>query len=125
MLSHITYLHDLLDSYVLCYGSDGHIAIESLDDCNDCKNISSSHYVANEFSTLIQENNCNDLSINNNCFEDAQFLLDKKNITSINLNCFIQQLPRLHQKEIFSNILNSPEVLNQTLHNYSTVSLLI
>ncbi|MCB0751928.1 MAG: hypothetical protein KDC52_10675 [Ignavibacteriae bacterium] len=128
MLSHVTYLHDMLDNYVLCYGTDGHVAIENINDTAECVNPSSkNNELQNElsFSNNYENNKCNDISLHSNCFADNQFLLDKKNITSINLNCFIQQLPRLHQKEIFSNILNSPEVLNQTLHNYSTVSLLI
>lgn len=125
MLSHITYLHDLLDNYVLCYGSDGHIAIESLDDCNDCENSSSSQYFTNEFSTLIQENNCHDLSINSNCFEDAQFLLKNTNVFELNKNVHIKLCYSPPLEIEFTKIKVCQKSSNPILDNYTTVSLLI
>lgn len=125
MLSHVTYLHDFLDRYVLCYGSDGHIAIESLDDCNDCENISSSIYLINEFSTLIQDNNCNDLSINGNCFEDAQFLLKSTNVFELSKNVHIKHIYNPPLEIEFAKIQICQKSYNPILDNYTTVSLLI
>ena len=125
MLSHVTYLHDFLDRYVLCYGSDGHIAIENLDDCTDCENISSSHYLANGFSPIIQENNCNDLSINSNCFEDAQFLLKSTDGFELNKNVNIKLVYNPPSEIEFAKIKVYQKNYNPILDNYTTVSLLI
>ena len=128
LLSHVTYFHDLLDNYVVCYGTDGHIAIENIIDSSDCINPSQKNSnFQNELniSSNYEDNNCNDISLHSNCFEDSQFLLDKKISPSINFDFFIQFLPRLYQKEIFSHKLKSIEPLNQALQNYSTVTLLI
>ena len=125
MLSHVTYLHDFLDRYVLCYGSDGHIAIENLDDCTDCENISSSHYFTNGFSPVIQENNCNDLSINSNCFEDAQFLLKTTNVFELNKNVHIKLVYNPPLEIEFAKIEICQKSYNPILDNYTTVSLLI
>jgi len=128
LLSHVTYFHELLDNYVLCYGTDGHIAIENINDSSDCINPSQKiNNFQNELNITsnYQDNNCNDISLHSNCFEDNQFLLDKKISPSINFDYFIQYLPRLDQKEIFSRSIKSIEPLNQALQNYSTVTLLI
>jgi hypothetical protein len=128
MLSHVTYFHDILDNYVICYGTDGHVEIENINNPSDCIiSTQEQNNLPNEisFKNNYQDNNCNDISLHSNCFEDSQFLSDKKITSSFNLNCLVQQLPRSNEKENFSIFFHNQKFINQTLQNYSTVTLLI
>lgn len=128
MLSHLTYLHELLDNYVLCYGNDGHIAIENINNDFECEITHSSKsmvYSNISSNTSFQNNNCNDVSLGNDCYEDSQFLIDSKTNFTFNTNPFILNLPRTKQKPVFLDIKDQLFSKNLILENYTTVSLLI
>lgn len=125
MLSHLTYLHDLLDNYVLCYGNDGHIAIENINDNLECEITNATSVMVNSNTLSFQNNNCNDISLGNDCYEDSQFLNDSKTNITISVNAFIQPLQRTKQKPVYSNIKDHLSISNLILENYTTVSLLI
>ncbi len=125
ILSHTTYLHNLLDSYVLCYGSDGHLEVENIDDCSDCKNVASSDQMSNKFTSNFQENNCNDISLDGNCFEDVQYLIKNVKILTSQNNSSVELFYSPDQKVKFTNTNIFVKNYNPALQNYSTVLLII
>jgi len=128
MLSHTTYLHDYLENYVLCYGVDGHVAIENVDDCSDCSIISTLIIPigASQYSKIFSANeDCQDFSLNSECFEENEFLIVNKTAKSYSSSISLLELPRLNQKSISSGIINSSEISNLILQNYTTVLLII
>lgn len=122
LFSHLTFIHDVIKNYVLCYGTDGHIAIEKVNECIECPEV-------NNFIELgypsINCVNCEDVSLDQTCIADGQFLAknkevisSKKIITSVNI-----LKPDSRVNTFLS--LDLPQNINPILQNYSTVSLLI
>lgn len=124
MLSHITFIHNIVHDYVLCYGNDGHIEIENVNDCTDCAP-QSMFDTQTASSSQISSKDCNDISLNENCFEEEQYL--SKNNTSINRS--------IQKSKLFSflngnpknnfNLDNKNRLENNILESYSNILLLI
>ena len=128
MISHLTYLHDFLDNYILCYGNDGHVAVENTNDSSDCESNSFSiEFEPNYLSdnATFHDDNCNDVSLHNNCVEDNQFLLDNKTSIPFNTHVIAQRFPRTKQKLKYSEIKEHLSIINPILESYTTVSLII
>ena len=125
MLSHVTFLHNYLDDYVLCYGNDGHTAIEKLNDCDEYLNLEVRN--STEFNNNVHFNNddCTDFPIFDSCFEDNEFVIDKKVNFGINFisNILHKVKPQYKTKHIL--ITNLTTLKDSILESYSTVSLLI
>lgn len=122
LLGHLTFIHDIIKNYVLCYGADGHIAIEKVNECVKCPEL-------NDFIELgypsINCVNCEDVSLDQNCIAEGQFLTKNKDAvsaelikTSVNILKPDNRLNTILAVDLHQNI-------NPTLQNYSTVSLLI
>ncbi|MBT8378864.1 MAG: hypothetical protein KJN64_06525 [Ignavibacteria bacterium] len=124
LLSHLTILHNFLEDYVICYGTDGHIAVENVNDCDECPSIdlSTLDYFANE---EVKKPECEDISIDQHCFEGNQFIINN----NIDLPSTILVLNAVFSKskdEIkFYYSPNTNNNKNQILDSYTTVSLLI
>ena len=120
ILSHITYLHNYLDDYILCYGNDGHITIEKLSDCNECSNL-------DLISTNIyfDYDDCTDFPILNSCFEDTEFLVDKKVNISLNLVSNKRYVLNPQPKTKHTQTIKYNTLKDSILESYSTISLLI
>lgn len=124
MLSHITFIHNIVHDYVLCYGNDGHIEIENVNDCTDCSPRSrfDTHTAS---SSQISSKDCSDISLEENCFEEEQYL--SKNKTSINRSSQKSKLFSFLNGNLENNFSldNKNRLENNILVNYSNISLLI
>jgi hypothetical protein len=122
MLSHMIFMHSFLENYVICYGNDGHIEIENVNDSESCDDHSLAEY---RTSSIISNSDCQDFNLEENCFNDEQLIF--QNQIKINAGikkeeAFISDLKNKFQTfiKIETNIY-----FNNTLENYSTISLLI
>ena len=124
MLSHLTFMHSFVQNYIICYGSDGHIQIENVNDCGSCEN----HPIfesAEITISYLSSTDCNDVSLDENCLDDAQFF--SKNKITINAgnqknNIFIFRSGN-HKRTL--NKIDTITFGNNILENYTTVSLII
>lgn len=122
LFSHLAFIHDIIKNYVLCYGSDGHIVIEKVNECVECPEL-------NDFIELgypsINCVNCEDVSLDQSCIAEGQFLTKNKDVvstekikTSVNILKPDNRLNKILALNLHQNI-------NPILQSYSTVSLLI
>ncbi len=124
ILSHITFMHNIMHNYVICYGNDGHIEVENINECDDC----TPHSIFDdkeESSSKLSTKDCEDVSLDINCFEEEQYISQNKifiNRTILESNLF------LFQDDDLANISNQKEKTifkNKVLDSYTTISLLI
>ena len=124
MLSHITFMHNLVHDYILCYGNDGHIEIENVNDCTECAPHSMFDTEATS-SSQISSKDCDDVSLDINCFEEEQYI--SKNKTSIDRNTLKSKMFSFQIGNSENNsVLNNKNILeNNILESYTNISLLI
>jgi len=117
-------MHTIVHDYLLCYGTDGHIEIENVNVLSDCAPHSILDIQATS-STKLSSNNCKDISFDENCFEEEEYLTQDK--TSINRNIQKNKKFSFPKWNLGNNsCLKSFNVLeNNILENYSNISLLI
>ncbi len=124
MLSHITFMHNIAYDYVLCYGNDGHIEIENVNESENCKN-HSLFEVAKTITTYISSIDCEDVSLDENCFEEEQFIFNKRvNTYAVILknNIFISLT---ENRKKATDKIETNRFENNVLESYTTVSLII
>ncbi|MFH1528977.1 MAG: hypothetical protein ABIJ40_11380 [Bacteroidota bacterium] len=128
MLSHVTFLHNYFDNYILCYGADGRIAIENANDFSECEGVKIFDKEVrpnNTGATTVDNTDCEDVSLDENCFEENQFLSKNKIVIPdyiLKTNQLV--LPSENEVNSFHQIdFNLTD--NTILENYTTVSLLI
>ncbi|MBU1098081.1 MAG: hypothetical protein KKB34_16475 [Bacteroidetes bacterium] len=125
IIGHATFFHHVIDKYFVCYGADGHVAIEKV---NECENCSDNHYLIEQNAVKtasINNNNCIDVSLHDFCYEANQYIT--KNIILIP-SLLPQNYSNIFQpdeKTILSFLTYNYLFRNPPLHNYTTVSLLI
>jgi len=124
MLSHITFMHNIVHDYVICYGDDGHIEIENVNDCTECT--PPSMFDGQETpSSQLSSKDCEDVSLDVNCFEEEQYV--SKNNISINRSILKSKMFSFqisnHENNTFLNNKNVLE--NNILESYTNISLLI
>ena len=124
LLSHLTFLHNVLENYVVCIGTDGHIAVENVSECDEC--IETEFLASNDVANIeVSKTDCEDISLDQNCFEINQFVT--KNKIDISENVFeltaVLSESRTEIKYYYS--INNNKDKNPILKNYTTVSLLI
>ena len=66
LVSHLTLAHDLISEYVLCTGSDGHVAIENVNECEECSNI---QFNGDTKLVVISIQDCEDVALDQNCLK--------------------------------------------------------
>lgn len=121
-ISHLTFAHELMSEYVICNGTDGHVAIENVNDCDDCNDI---NYLEPTNDVEIKQQDCEDVSLNKNCFEEEQFQPKDKIIISF-YSIIISVLPEpTEDQRINFNYINHYKITDPILENYTTVSLII
>jgi len=126
MVSHLTFLHSLLQDYVLCNGSDGHVAVENVDECAACSNISSFTISAAASQNIYDVDNCDDTRFDENCIDENEFIpKDKINVTVDLINTW--ETIALTENEFKSYNFFAKDLIkeNRILKNYITVSLII
>ncbi len=123
MLSHITFMHNLFKNYVLCFGSDGHIQIENINDCEECTGLDILNTATSTENVTIQNLDCEDIPLDEHCFEENQFL-SKKNILAITEIKSKVTTTTPNREVTFIN-LNTNPTNNHILESYTTVSLTI
>jgi len=121
-VSHLTFFHNLLANYVICSGSDGHVEIENVNDCDECNDI---NYGEQNDGVEFKEQHCEDVALGENCFEDEQFFHKDKIIIAANFaKAPTKREKSDNQKEIFNTTKNY-SIPNQILDGYTTVSIII
>ena len=124
ILSHITFMHNIVHDYVICYGNDGHIEVEKINDCVDCTPHSMFDNKESA-SSKISSKDCEDASLDINCFEEEQYITQNKifiNRTILESDMFLFQDDDI---EIISNQKEKTIFKNKILESYTTISLLI
>ena len=123
LLSHLTILHNFLEDYVICYGSDGHIAVENVNDCVECPSI--------DFSTLdysaiegVKNSECEDISLDQHCFAENQFIT-KNNVDLPNFIIAIKTVLSRQENQVNRYHSLNNNNINRILDSYTTISLLI
>ena len=124
LLSHITFMHSVVQNFVLCYGNDGHIQIEDVNDSESCE--SHSTFESEETTTVyINSADCEDVNLNENCFEEEQFISKNR----IAINCDVLRSKNFSvRNENWKNNFNKnyqTKFGNNILESYTTVSLII
>ncbi|MDZ7765843.1 MAG: hypothetical protein U5K00_15740 [Melioribacteraceae bacterium] len=122
-ISHLTFAHELMSEYVICTGTDGHVAIENVNECDDCNDIN--YYVEPTNDVEIKQQDCEDVALYENCFEEEQFLPKDKMILSF-YSITISVLPEPAEDQRCKTNLNDYSKLSDPiLESYTTVSLII
>lgn len=124
ILSHITFIHNIMHNYVICYGNDGHIEVENINECDDC----TPHSMFNdkeESSSKLTTKDCEDVSLDINCFEEEQYISQNKiliNRTILESDMFLFQ-----DKDLENISIQKEKTIfeNKILESYTTISLLI
>ena len=127
MISHLSYFHNILENYVVCYGSDGHIAIENLNSNSECSNVDLNLSSSISGEIIMANNDCEDVSLGENCSKDAKNISENKTTLSFELQknaCQILSFDTDKHKPTFNNS-HSIKIANNILENYTTVLLLI
>jgi hypothetical protein len=122
---HLSFLHSITENYVLCVGNDGHIALENITDNKSCKFDLCEQTLIGKVAISLDNTHCKDIPFHRDCFEENQFMPDKKNLNSLRVLLlgltFI--LPEFTESSKHNKIF---EILESfILKNYSTVSLII
>jgi len=121
-VSHLTFFHNLLDEYVICSGNDGHIAIENANDCDECNDI---QFTGETKSLELSSQDCEDVALDQNCFEDAQFIPKDKIVVTANIVKLATIFEDSYNEKEFNHTYINQDFENQILESYSTISLLI
>ncbi len=126
MFSHLTFFHEYFQDYVICFGNDGHITIENLDDCNECSGLDYFDLFSSTQNVIIEDIDCKDIALDDNCFEDETFITKNKVLFANNL---LKTKPIIINFEIDLNKRNHyilvEKFKNPITEIYSTVSLII
>lgn len=126
IVGHLTIFHHILQDYVLCYGADGHVAIENVDECASCSNISSFTISVLAGQSFTDIDDCEDIRLDENCINENEFIPKDK----INLNVELASTwetitPTENEFKIYKSVDKGLFKENHILKNYTTVSLLI
>ncbi len=124
ILSHITFMHNLVHDYVICYGNDGHVEVENINECDDCTP-HSMFDIQEASSSQLSSKDCEDVSLDINCFEEEQYISQNK--TSIN-RTILKSTMFSFQADDSENIFTQKDkkiIKNKILESYTTILLLI
>lgn len=126
IVSHFMYLHNVLQNYVLCNGSDGHVAVENVDECAACSNISSFTISAATSQNIYDVDDCVDTRLNENCIDENKFIpKDKINVIVDLTNTWEIITPTENEFKSYNFYAQDLFKENRILKNYITVSLII
>jgi len=125
LISHPAFIHELMANYVICRGSNGHIGVERLNDCSDCNDIQYTELEKTTGTTLLDNQCCEDVALDNGCFEENQYppkvrMLAANQLPKVEKNSFEPSVENFAYHNLFMN-----RSYNQSLEHYTTVSLLI
>jgi hypothetical protein len=124
LLSHLTFLHNVLEAYVICFGTDGHITVEEVKDCDECSN--NEFLLSNNAANIELKNvDCKDIPLDQYCLEVNQFIIKNKAGISDNVLKLTSVLSESGGELKYYYSINEKSVKNHILENYTTVSLLI
>ncbi len=126
LVSHITFLHNIMQDYVLCKGADGHVAVENIEETYSCPNSLSFEISIYTGQSIFNVNSCEDTRFDENCIEESEFIPQSNSNSTIDLtsNCEIVQ-PTKNTFKNYKFIVKDLFDKNYILQNYTTVSLLI
>lgn len=122
LISHLSFFHNLLDNYIICSGSDGHIAIEKVNDCDDCSNI---QFNGDKKSVEFSSQNCEDTALDQNCFEDDEFIPKDRVVIAVNIVKLAAIFENTNCEKEFNDSYFNHDLENSILESYTTISLLI
>ncbi|MAT59404.1 MAG: hypothetical protein CMF23_15635 [Ignavibacteriae bacterium] len=122
LVSHLTLAHDLISEYVLCTGSDGHVAIENVNECEECSNI---QFNGDTKLVVISIQDCEDVALDQNCFEDDEFIPQNKIVITASIVKFATIFENTDYEKKFNNSYIDQDFKNPILERYTSVSLLI
>ncbi len=123
MFSHTSFFHEYLQNYVLCFGIDGHIQIENVNECEECSKLD--FFITNTLEQVIVQNlDCEDIPLDKHCFEENQFISQRNLISTIGIQLPVISFLSSGKKVLFYN-LDFKSTINPTLENYKKVSLTI
>jgi len=126
MVSHLTFLHNILQDYVLCNGANGHIAVENIEESIACSTFSSFNISINNGQNTFEIDYCEDTPLDENCIEESEFIPKDKVDLNIDLTSKREIISPIENE--FKNYISIDKSLvkeNQILGSYTTVSLLI
>ncbi|MCF6271013.1 MAG: hypothetical protein L3J41_14970 [Melioribacteraceae bacterium] len=123
MLSHITLMHSVVENYFVCYGNDGHIEVENINNNKNCADHSTIEDIkTNALSFSIAD--CDDVNFSDNCFEEDQFIFNHKISLEVNQGKSILFFLNEKDSRIFHTNFSN-KFKNNILESYSKISLLI
>ena len=125
ILWHIVIVHNVFQNYVICYGNDGHIEIENPLECENCSYPVQDYLLVAGGNTVLNNNDCEDMSLDENCFDDNQFIT--KNNVNFSLILIKSNFIKIQPEQINNlfKVITNEITRNNILSNYSTVSLQI
>jgi hypothetical protein len=117
----------VLENYVVCYGFDGHVEVENINNSYECSSIDmmrSSSYMG---EIVVSNSDCKDVSLGVNCFENDIIISENKTSSRIDIQKYITHILSFDANKNIPtfNFFNSIKIINNILENYTTVSLLI
>jgi hypothetical protein len=125
IFSHLSFFHEYLQNYVICYEIDGNVQIENINDCEECTNINLVIPSSMPEESTIKNIDCLDIPLEANCFNDQQFISrkNKVNITKSTI-LSVQTFIAFKKENIFTTTKNLT-FNNHILDNYLSVLLII
>ncbi|NHZ87128.1 MAG: hypothetical protein GWP19_14855 [Planctomycetia bacterium] len=123
MLSQLAFSHSIAQDIVICYGNDGHIQLENINDSLSCEKrlISETETILPYFIKV----DCQDKSLNGGCLENEPFISNNKTVINLGIlknNIFVFRL--VNNRNTFTKI-DKNAFGNHVLESYNTVSLII
>ena len=125
LLLHTALLHNIFTSGVICFDQDGNIKIENVEGCNDCSS-HTSDFTFNENILNSNGNNCTDIILDINCYNDKQIIQKQKDINRQDaLIALLTTGTLISSKFNFHSTFKKLSTNNFPLSSYLTVALLI
>ncbi|VAX15509.1 hypothetical protein MNBD_IGNAVI01-3030 [hydrothermal vent metagenome] len=126
MFSHLTFLHNFFQDYVLCNELDGNVTVENINEHAAFSNSSSSAISITAGQSIYDVNNCQDTLLDEYCIDENGFIPKDKVDLNVNLaNTWETITPSENEFKIYKFVDKTLLKENHILKNYSTVSLLI
>ncbi|NOX66341.1 MAG: hypothetical protein GXO85_11280 [Chlorobi bacterium] len=126
MISHLTFLHNIFQDYVLCNGVDGHVTVENIDESAACSNSFSFAASIAVGQSIYDVDNCQDTRLDENCIDEDVFIPKDKVDLNVDLaNTWETITPTENEFKIYKSVDKDLFKENHILKNYTTVSLLI
>ena len=125
MLSHVSFFHEYLKNYVICYEPNGDVQVENINDCEECTNINLIIPSAVPTESSVNKTDCLDFPLDGDFFSHHQFITKNSNVLiTNNILSSVPTFIKINSNIDFRNYKNTL-IKNLILENFTSVLLII